>query len=66
MNNDQDGFRLLSSSEIIGRRDEWFDERDDTWNPTTSDSWGCYAFEFHGKIKRQYTVLGSELNYGIH
>jgi hypothetical protein len=32
--------RILDIGETVHPGDEWYDERDETWNKTTADSWG--------------------------
>ena len=48
------GWRSLEFAEIIRRGDEWWDGRDETWNPTTADSWGHDARGF--EVRRKVTA----------
>lgn len=50
----REDWRLLKPTEPIERGDEWWDERDSTWNPTTADSWGCQTEGM--KVRRKVTT----------
>lgn len=60
-------YRFLRNGEHILRGDEWFDERDATWNPTTEDSWGTIVvkgFRCRKKICSTTTSSTVGLNAG--
>lgn len=44
-------WRMLKVGEYIRRTDQWWDERDATWNPTTADSWALIVTKDY-KVRR--------------